>query len=320
MNSDYQQLPHGITRIDTHYTRPGLAAAYLLEKDGQALFIETGPQLAVPRLLQALPMRGLTPEDVVAIIVTHVHLDHAGGAGRLLEHLPNARLFVHAKGARHLIDPAKLEASAKVVYGEPRYAEILGGVTPADASRVVSPEDEERFSLNGRELIFIDAPGHARHHLCVWDSTSQGIFSGDALGISYREFDNNLGRFIFPATTPVQFDPEASHQTIDRLAALHPSFLHLTHFGSIPYHRFLMKDLHRQLEQYTEQALAIRADGQGDTATRLLAVMQTISQQRIQVLGSRVRAQEAARILAMDWEVNVAGLECWLNQLEQKKS
>ncbi|MBF0173142.1 MAG: MBL fold metallo-hydrolase [Magnetococcales bacterium] len=313
---DYKDFDCGITRIDVHYIRPGLAGSYLVVENNRAVLIETGPELAVPRILEALARKSVPRESVEAVIVTHVHLDHAGGAGMLLEKLPNARLYVHPKGVRHMIDPSKLLSSAKMVYGEARFASLLGGLTPAPADRTVTPADEERLILAGRELVFIHTPGHANHHMVIWDSKSRGIFSGDALGISYRELDGPGGRFLFPATTPVQLDPRACFASIDRLVALKPDRLHLTHFDSIEFDLALMDDLKRQLEGYTELAWSIRADTLPDKEGRLLQGIQSMSRERLASIGCPMTRAASSEVLAMDWEINVQGLNNWLDRIE----
>lgn len=318
MSLDSKDLDYGITRIDCHYIRPGLAGSYLIVEQGRAILIETGPQLAVPRILDALAKKLIPLENVEAVMVTHVHLDHAGGAGLLLEKCPNAKLYVHPKGVKHMIDPSKLLASAKQVYGEERFASLLGGLTPVPAHRTVTPADEERFFLGNRELIFFHTPGHAHHHLVIWDSTSRGIFSGDALGISYRELDSPGGRFLFPATTPTQFDPKASLTSIDRLTALKPDWLHLTHFDSIPFEKALMDGLKRQLEDYAELAWNVFADNLPDKNGRILEGIQTMSRERLEALGCPLTFQESSQVLAMDWEVNVQGLHNWMDRVESE--
>ncbi|MBF8271251.1 MAG: MBL fold metallo-hydrolase [Magnetococcales bacterium] len=318
MSIDIKDLEHGITRIDVHYIRPGLAGSYLVVEQNRAVLIETGPQLAVPRILDALAKKSIPRENVEAIMVTHVHLDHAGGAGLLLEKLPNAKLYVHPKGVKHMIDPSKLLASAMMVYGEERFGKTLGGLTPAPSHRTVTPADEERFFLAGRELVFIHTPGHAIHHLVIWDAKSRGIFSGDALGISYRELDGPGGPFLFPATTPIQFNPKASVESIRRLTALKPHRLHLTHFDSIDFNQTLMDDLERQLQDYAQLAWDIRADTLSDKSVRLLEGIKTLSRERLEAIGCPKTFLESSQVLSMDWEINVQGLNHWLDQIERE--
>ncbi len=313
MYSPFKDHPQGITQIDTGYLRPGFAAAYLIENQGRAVFIETGPLPAVPLLLAALERRNLSCEAVDAIIVTHVHLDHAGGAGELLQQLPNARLFVHTLGARHLIDPAKLVAGATAVYGETVFKNILGSVTPAPADRVHTPADNESFFLQDRPLVFIDSPGHARHHLCVWDAVGDGLFTGDAFGISYREFDHDSKPYLFPATTPVQFDPDASHRTIDRLTSIHPEWLYLTHFGPIPFSPSLAANLHQQLDQFITVAESNKVASGAVRQERLISALKNLSQEQLSSHNPNL-GQDLLELLTMDWEINAQGLAVWLDR------
>ncbi|MBF0195032.1 MAG: MBL fold metallo-hydrolase [Magnetococcales bacterium] len=317
MKSDYHNLPYGITCIDTHYLRPQMAAAYLLVENGKAAFIETGPLLAAQRMMTALSKAGLKPEDVDAVIVTHVHLDHAGGAGELMRQCPNAKLYVHKSGARHLIDPAKLKAGAMAVYGEKLFKASLGDIIAVDSSRVVSPEDGQGVEIGGRELIMIDTPGHARHHFVIWDKKSQGIFSGDAFGISYREFDGGTMPFIFPATTPVQLDPEHFHSSLDRIANLNPKTIYLTHYGAIPYQDNLLQTLHSQLDSYLEMAKSAQKGGQ-NAHNLLLTSLDNNMRNILLEINSPIADNKIDSLLLSDKETNAQGLEVWLARLAKK--
>jgi glyoxylase-like metal-dependent hydrolase (beta-lactamase superfamily II) len=312
MNRDYHDLPFGITCIDTYYIRPQMTAAYLLVENGRAAFIETGPLLAAPRLLQALKRANLTPDDVDAIIVTHVHLDHAGGAGELMRLCPKAKLIVHESGAKHLINPEKLKASATTVYGEERFKATLGDIVAVDGKRVITPADGDKVVIGGRELLLIETPGHARHHLGVWDQKSRGLFSGDSFGISYREFDGGSIPFIFPATTPVQLDPEALHNTLDKIAELKPERLYLTHFDSIPYQQELLQTLHRQLDQYIELVK------RGDNHQQLVATLNKHMRGVLKDIHSPAAEALIDSLLAADQELNAQGLKVWLTRMNKK--
>ncbi|MBF0453473.1 MAG: MBL fold metallo-hydrolase [Magnetococcales bacterium] len=318
MNRDYHDLPYGITCIDTHYNRPQMAASFLLVEQGKAAFIETGPLLAVPRLMEGLKRVGLKPQDVEAVIVTHVHLDHAGGAGELMRCCPSAKLYVHEAGADHMIDPTKLKASAMAVYGEELFKAALGDIIPTPEERVVKPGDGETLSIGGRVLHFYDTPGHARHHFCVWDPTSQGLFTGDAFGISYREFDGGSRPFIFPPTTPVQLDPERFHQSLDRLAALKPKWLYLTHFGALPYQPEFLSSLHTQLDQYVAMAKKARIQGVSNHQ-QLLSDLRKQALTALKELNAPIDNTLAVTLLASDQEINAQGLEVWLDRLEKHK-
>ena len=220
-----------IVTIDTQYLgRPGLAAAFLIVEGDRAAFVENNTVHAVPRMLEALSRAGLAPEQVEYAIVTHAHLDHAGGSSALMKACPNATLLAHPRAARHLIDPSKLVASASQVYGEARFRELYGVIEPIAASRVRAMEDGERVRLGARELAFFHTRGHANHHLCIHDSGSNGIFTGDAFGLAYPALQAS-GTFAFPTTSPTDYAPDEAIQVVRQIAARGAARVFLTHFG-----------------------------------------------------------------------------------------
>ena len=188
-------------------------------QDGRCAFVDTGTNDSVPLLLDALGQQGLDVGDVDYVFLTHIHLDHAGGAGELMRRLPNARCVIHPRGAPHMIDPERLIAGTVAVYGSARTREMYGDIVPIDEARVVVAEDEDSFDLNGRTLQTLHTEGHARHHYVLHDAQSRGVFTGDSFGISYRELDTVNGEFIFPTTTPASFDPDEAHKSVDRIMA-----------------------------------------------------------------------------------------------------
>src|SRR5688572_24635291 len=221
----------GIAAVDTEYVRPGHAAAHIIQQGDRAAFVDTGTNYSVPYLLAALAELGSTPAAVDYVFLTHVHLDHAGGAGMLMQALPNARAVLHPRGAPHMIDPSKLIAASKVVYGEEKYRDLYGELVPIPADRVMTTQDGQRLNWAGRELEFAHTPGHAMHHHAIVDLTCGNIFTGDTFGLSYRECDTAQGAFVVPTTTPTQFDPEQLIASVRRLAAYHPKALYLMHYG-----------------------------------------------------------------------------------------
>lgn len=313
----FRDLAHQITCIDTDYQRPGLAACYLVESAGQAAFIDTGTSNALPLLMSVLEAKGITPDRVKYVIPTHVHLDHAGGVGALMGRLPEASLVIHPYGARHMIDPAKLSAGAKAVYGEEKFNQDFGELVPVDESRVIEAPDGFRVRLGGRELLCLDTPGHARHHICIYDEESRGIFTGDTFGLSYREFDSDRGPFILATSTPIQFDPVAWRETLDRLMALSPQVIYLTHYCEVRNPDRLVDDLRRSLDRFVEIALsadaapgeARMAQMRGELLTWLVAALDRH--------GCRHSPQEIERLMAMDLELDAQGLEVWLQKREE---
>ena len=226
-------IADGISVIDSGYFSKDFAAIYILRQGNEVAIIETGNQYSATNVQKALEMDGLNFSDVAYIIPTHVHLDHAGGAGELMNRCQNAQLIVHPRGARHMINPSKLIAGAIAVYGEANFKKLYGEITPIESSRVIEADDNFILDFKGRELKFIDTPGHARHHFCIWDELTGSMFTGDTFGVSYREFDKGNEVYIFPSTSPVQFDPEALIKSIEKLITYRPKRVCLTHFSAI---------------------------------------------------------------------------------------
>lgn len=308
-----QDLPHGITTIDTGYCRPGFDASHLLVEKDQAALVDVGTAYSVPRLLQILEAKGIAREAVRYVMVTHVHLDHAGGAGTLLRFLPNARLVVHPRGAPHVIDPAKLIAGAMEVYGEERFGALYGEIVPVAAERVITAPDNFELSLGGRPLLFLDTPGHARHHYCIYDAASRGMFSGDTFGLSYREFDSEKGPFIFPTTTPVQFDPDALHASIERLLSFNPVRMYLTHYGCIDMVPRLADELHAMIDAFVSLAREAAAAGK-DRHAALAAGLDRLLLDALQAHGCGLPSARMRELLAVDVDLNAQGLEIWLKK------
>ena len=306
---------HAIHTIDTGFNRPRFDAAYLVVEDGHGAFIDCGTNHSLPRMLAALDAAGLKPEQVDWLILTHVHLDHAGGAGELMTKLPNAELVVHPRGARHMIDPSKLWAGATAVYGEEEMQRSYGnGLTPVPAERVIEAEDGHIVDLAGRELVCLDTPGHASHHNAIHDTRSGCVFSGDTFGLSYREFDTAKGPFILPTTSPVQFDPDALHHSIDRILALKPPSVYPTHFGRIEDVDRLGHDLHEQIDAMVAMAqMADALDGQQRHAA-LKTGLRELYARRATRHGWNGDAARLDDLIGMDVELNAQGLAVWLDR------
>jgi len=308
----YEEVAAGIYRIETGLYRPGLAACYLVRAGDRLAFVETGTARSVPRMLALVSTLGLTPEAVDYIIPTHVHLDHAGGAGNLMARCPNARLVIHPKGADHMIDPSKLVAGATAVYGAENFAHHFDTLTPIPAERVIVAEDSMVIDLDGRPLTFIDTPGHANHHGCIFDEHTRSWFTGDTFGIAYPELRTPGGPFLFAPTTPVAFDPDVWQKSLDRLMGYNPQAVYLTHYGRLDDPQALEDELRRSIRDLAELALAEEGNEQAGRSERLQegVTEQLLSRARRQgcVLDeSRIRA-----VLDVDIALNAQGLEVWL--------
>ncbi len=302
---------HGIHTIDTGFMRPRFDAAYLIVENGRGAFVDCGTNHSLPRMLAALESAGLQPADVDWLILTHVHLDHAGGAGELIAQLPNAKLVVHPRGARHMIDPSRLWAGASAVYGEAVMLRDYGRLRPIPAERVVEATDGYVVDLAGRHLHCLDTPGHAKHHNAIHDIRANVFFTGDVFGLSYREFDTARGAFILPTTSPIQFDPDALHASINRLVTLKPTAMYLTHYNRVDEIDRLASDLHEQIDAMV--VLAREANQQPDRHTTLVASLTQLYGERAKAHGWSGSHEQLLELLGGDIELNAQGLGVWLD-------
>ena len=307
-----EPLDGGIYAIDTGFMRPRFDAAYLMVQDGRAAYIDTGTGRALPRLLGALDGLGLARDAVDWVIPTHVHLDHAGAAGALMRELPAARLLIHPRGARHMIDPTALWEGATEVYGAEEMARSYGEVVPVDAARVTTTAEGMTVELAGRPLVFADTPGHARHCHCIWDETTRGWFTGDTFGLSYREFDTDQGPWMLPTTTPVQFEPEVLMASVRRLLEREPRWIYLTHYGRIGD----VQRLGRQLLQMIEAMVALgqRERASTDRHEALKRGQLEIFCASLAAHGCTMPRAAIAELLAIDLQLNAQGMAIWLDR------
>ena len=302
---------HGISAIDAEYYRPRFAAIHLIVEGGTVALVDTGTSFSVPGVIETLCQRNLAPESVAYVFLTHVHLDHAGGAGEFMHRFPNAKLVVHPRGARHMVDPTRLIESAMAVYGEAEFRHMYGEICPVEASRIIEASDRFSIELNGRSLLFLDTPGHTRHHYCIFDEQRRSFVTGDTFGISYREFDVDGMEFVFPTTTPVQFDPVAAHISLDRLMSYDPLYAFLTHYsriGNLIRHASVMHDL---IDAYVTIARKNRNHA-SDGHVLLVRELGELLLQRITIHGCTLPQEKICDLLSMDVDINARGLESWL--------
>lgn len=310
----YQHFDDGIYCLETGLYRHGLAACYLVRSADRLAFIDTGAANSVPGLLGVIAELGLTPEHVDYVIPTHVHLDHGGGAGTLIAACPNARLVIHPKGATHMIDPSRLTAGSAAVYGEDAFARDFGALTPVPEERIIIAQDGDTFDLAGRTLKFIDTPGHANHHGCIYDETSRAFFTGDTFGISYREFDTAAGPWLFAPTTPVAFDPDAWLASLDKLMAYAPQAMYLTHYGRVQHPADLVDDLRASIRALADIALAEEENADPDRESRIKSAVLAYLVAGARAHGVTLSDDAIAELLSLDTELNAQGLEVWLKR------
>lgn len=303
----YQSLGFGITCIDATYAQQyGMACFYLMEEGGECAVLETGTCHSVAALEQLLFDRGIGAEQVRYVIPTHVHLDHAGGAGAMMAAYPRAQLLIHPRGARHMADPARLVAGATEVYGQELFRKLYGNIQAVDPARIRQMADGETVLLAGRQLEFRHTRGHAEHHFCVWDQTSRGWFSGDMFGVSYPWCRLPGGDFLLPSTTPSQFDPESYLASLELLGGYAPLWMYLTHYGALAYSIEKAQLLARQVEAYCRFAKA------GNLDTALL--QQNLSYYSLELLRQFGACEDEAELrnyLAFDMQLNAQGLQAW---------
>lgn len=305
----------GVVAVDTLYLRPSADASHLVIADGRAAFVDTGTNYSVPYLLDALRQYDLDPGDVDYVFLTHVHLDHAGGAGTLMQALPNARSVIHPRGAPHMADPEKLIAGTQGVYGKEKAFELYGDIVPIDAARIIEAGDEDRFTFGGREVRALHTEGHARHHYCLHDPQSRGVFTGDSFGISYRELDTDKGEFIFPTTTPPHFEPTEAHKAVDRIMAQEPDRLYLTHYSRVNDVERLANDMHECLDGFV--AIARRRQDRDDRREAMEQDLFEFLYGRLAAHGYDQGREAAQAFLKHDMVLNSQGLDAWLSWLER---
>lgn len=311
------RVDDGIWAIDVEYIRPLHDSSHLIVDGGRAAFVDTGTNDSVPLLIDALHQQDLDVDDVDYVFLTHIHLDHAGGAGLLMQHLPNARCVLHPRGAPHMVSPERLIAGTEAVYGVERTREMYGEIVPVDERRVIVADDEQWIDFNGRKMQTLHTEGHARHHYCLNDPTSRGVFTGDSFGISYRELDTANGEFIYPTTTPTSFDPPEAHKAVDRIMACEPKQLFLTHYSRVTDLDRLATDMHAGIDAFSTMALECRK--KDDRVKAIESRMFDYLAGRLVEHGFKGDRDAMWSVLDVDVTLNSAGLVSWLERLEKHK-
>lgn len=309
---DWRDYGNGIYAFDAGYVRPILAAIHMVVESGRVAFVDTGSNDSLPNALAALERLGLTAEAVDYVFLTHIHLDHAGGAGTMMRAFPNARLVVHPRGARHMAEPSRLVAGVTAVYGQDYVERVYGEILPIAAERIVEAAEGCVVNLAGRELLCLDTPGHARHHICIVDRRTGGIFTGDMFGLSYRELDVDGRPFIFPTTTPTQFEPDEMRNSVQRLLALKPPAIYLTHYARVEAVETLGAELLTRLDALVGIAQACR-DAGPERHARIRQGITDYLLAEVRAHGCALPDATVLEIWATDLELNAQGLGVWLD-------
>lgn len=302
----FYKYDDGIFAVDAHYLRKGNAAVYILRDYDKVAIIETAHNASLPHLLNAMNQLQIKREDINYIFITHVHLDHAGGAGSYMKEFPNAQLVVHQRGAPHMVNPQKIIAAASEVYGAEEVKRMYETVIPVDRNRIISAYDGYTIKLKTRNIICLDTPGHARHHLCFFDEKYSAMFTGDALGTSFQEMNAINGRWIIPSSSPMQFDPNDMHNSIDKIVRYKPKYVYLTHFGLLEDLNTAAAELHRDINKYVEQTEKLNGDE--DKIREYLLNLYTQTASLYGMKNPKEYITNECRILL---QLNPMGLEAW---------
>ena len=302
----------GVYAVDTGFERESFDASYLIVDGDQAAFVDVGTNYSAPRLIQTLSELGLNKDNVRYIILTHIHLDHAGGAGEMMHLCSNAQLIVHPRGVRHMIEPSALRSGAVAVYGEDAVQLAYGALLPIEAKRITEANEGFEIHLGKRVLKCLDTPGHAKHHIAIWDSISKGVFTGDTFGLSYREFDTENGGYVMPTTTPIQFDPVALRESVERIAALQPDCIFPTHFSRVDDVQKLKLLFLKQLDEMVSLAISLKESSQRHE--NIKNGLLDIYEKYLKEHGCNLSKAEIGDFLKIDLELNAQGIGVWLDK------
>ena len=300
-----EPVGHGVYAVDGAYIREGIAAIHIVQAGSAFYVVDTGTFVSVPRVLTALDGLGIARSSVSHVILTHIHLDHAGGAGALMQALPEACLVVHPRGARHMADPSRLVAGSMAVYGETAFRDLFGEIVPIDADRIIETVDNDEIRVGDRVLRFLHTPGHAKHHHCIVDDVAGGVFTGDSFGIAYRSLHTPQGPFIFPTTTPVDFDPDHAHESIERIVATGHNTAWLGHYSRVDDLAALAPQLHHDLDVFVELAAP------GRSAEAVEADLFAHLNARAEAMGHLGSREDRRHAFALDARLNAQGLVYW---------
>ena len=299
--------------FDANYFRKKFAAIHFINQNNKLLIVDTATNHSAKRFLNTLHTMNISPESVEWIILTHVHLDHAGGAGLLMKMCPNARLAVHPRGVRHMVNPEKLWASVISVYGKEEAENQYGQLIPVDENRVVAVGEGEVIRFQNRRLQIFDAPGHANHHIVIFDEESKSFFTGDAFGIAYPELTSEDGEFIFISSTPTQFEPVKFDTTIKKIMEQKPKSCFLTHFSKIMNIEKNGYELLKQIDEYvtiTQQARNNHENQQERIREKLFELLY----KKLKKINLNISKREFGNLLSLDLSLNAQGLEYWNNK------
>ena len=303
--------------FDANYIRKKFAAIHFINQNNRLLIVDTATNHSTERFLNALHSMNISLNSVEWIILTHVHLDHAGGAGLLMRRCPNARLALHPRGVRHMVNPEKLWASVVSVYGKEEAEKQYGQLIPVDEDRVIAVGEGEVISFQNRKLQIFDAPGHANHHIVIFDEESKSFFTGDAFGIAYPELTIDDREFVLISSTPTQFEPVKFKATIKKILGQKPKSCFLTHFSRIMNIEKNGHELLQQLDEYVTITQQIR-NTYGSQQDQIKKKLFELLYKKLEKTNLSISRVEFGNLLSLDLSLNAQGLEYWNNKVNKQ--
>lgn len=294
---------------------PVRTGTYILD-EAELTLVETGPSPSVAYIKEGLTALGFSLDQVKNIIVTHIHLDHAGGAGLLLKSCPNATVIVHERGARHLSAPEKLAAGARAIYGE-SFDELYAPIVPVPEDRMLIKREDDTLQIGAdRILTFLDTPGHSRHHFSIYDPVSNGIFTGDTVGVRYELLARDGIDFFLPSTTPNHFDPVAMRESIERIRNMNVERIYFGHFGMTEKVDLALDQVLDWLGVFVGLGEEVFAGGKGYDV--LAERMEACVKSHLQTLGVPAK-HDVDAIIHLDMQVSALGLIDYLQKVEASR-
>ena len=312
INSCLMSFGEGIFAVDSEYIRKEFAAIHFVVEKNEVAIIDTGTNYSVDNVLNALKTLNLGILSVKWIFLTHIHLDHAGGAGKLMRIFLNARIAVHSRGVRHMIDPKKLWDAVVHVYGLEKAVSQYGAIVPISENKIVEVGEGDTLFLGSRAFEFWNAPGHANHHVFIRDTKSKSIFTGDTFGISYRQLDTAQGAFAFISSTPSQFNPDAAQHSIRRIMESDASMVFLTHYSQLTNIQYAGNCLLTSISDYVK--IAEVNSNKEEVEESIKKSLTELLFLRAKTHGVTLSEKELINVLHFDIKLNASGLVAWLNR------
>ncbi len=301
--------------IDSKLLRENFAGTYLLSDKNEVALIEVSTSHAVPKILKKLDELKIHRDQVKYIFVTHIHLDHAGGAGTLIKELPNSKLILHPTGSKHMIDPSKLIQGAIAVYGEEVVKKDYGEILAIDPERIIECKDGQTFKIGDQNLTTLYTPGHARHHISIYHKESQGIFTGDSFGLSYPEMDVDGKSFYQPTTTPTAFEFDKMLESIEKMMSYNPKKIYFTHYGISNKPEEIKRQIVKRLYDYKQMAESINTNSKNQVE-ELKKLLSDYYIKEAKEHGVKLKHTKILELFDIDINLNAMGLIFWINRLK----